>query len=158
MMEKHAGLSARPPFQRRSLLQLTRSQLGRMDIRLSPSVPMNGIDEGAEGQDLYRYLSGELNQLGLAYVHLLHVGNEPLLADVRKLWKQVLIVNRPGRPREQIGSDVKAGLADIEAYGQAILANPDFLVRLTKNAPLNAGDRNTFYAGGAEGYIDYPTL
>lgn len=130
----------------------------RTGIRLSPGVPMNGIDEGAEGPDLCRYLSGELNQLGLAYVHLLHVGNEPLLADIRKLWKQVLIVNRPGRPRDQIGSDVKADLADIEAYGQAILANPDFLARLAKNAPLNAGDRKTFYAGGAEGYIDYPTL
>jgi 2,4-dienoyl-CoA reductase-like NADH-dependent reductase (Old Yellow Enzyme family) len=100
----------------------------------------------------------ELDKLGLAYLHLLHVGNEPLLADIRALWKAVLIVNRPSRPREQIGSDVEAGLADIEAYGQAILANPDFLERLKTNAPLNTGDRNTFYAGGAEGYIDYPSM
>lgn len=130
----------------------------RTAIRLSPGVPMNGIDEGADSAELYRYLVGELDKLGLAYLHLLHVGNEPLLADIRALWKTTLIVNRPGRPREQIGSDVKAGLADIEAYGQAILANPDFLERLRQNAPLNEGDRNTFYAGGAEGYVDYPTL
>ena len=131
---------------------------GRTGIRLSPGVPMNGIDEGTEGPDLYRYLVRELDKLGLAYLHLLHVGNEPLLADIRALWRTVLIVNRPSRPREQIGSDVKAGLADIEAYGQAILANPDFLERLKTNAPLNTGDRNTFYAGGAEGYIDYPSM
>lgn len=58
----------------------------------------------------------------------------------------------------QIGADVKAGLADIASYGQAILANPDFLERLKKNAPLNVGDSNTFYAGGAKGYVDYPAL
>ncbi|MER9136150.1 alkene reductase [Mesorhizobium sp. M0830] len=130
----------------------------RTAIRLSPGVPMNGIDEGADGPDLYRYLIEELDQLNLAYLHLLHVGNEPLLRDIRKLFKRVLVVNRPGRPREQIGSDVKSGLADMEAYGQAILANPDFLKRVKKNAPLNDGDRNTFYAGGATGYVDYPTL
>jgi len=130
----------------------------RTAIRLSPGAPMNGIDEGAEGPDLYRYLVGELNKLGVAYLHLLHVGNEPLLVDLRNLWTQILIINRPGRPRNQIGSDIKAGLADIEAYGQALLANPDFLERLQKNAPLNVGDRNTFYAGGAKGYVDYPTL
>ena len=25
-------------------------------------------------------------------------------------------------------------------------------------APLNAPDRDTFYAGGEHGYLDYPTL
>lgn len=130
----------------------------RTAIRLSPGVPMNGIDEGAEGPDLYRYLVGELNKLGLAYLHLLHVGNEPLLADIHKLWKQVLIVNRPSRPRDQIGSDVAAGTADMEAYGQFILANPDFVARLKANAQMNEGDRATYYGGGAHGYTDYPTL
>lgn len=130
----------------------------RTGMRLSPGVGLNGIDEGAEGQDLYRYLAAELNNLSLAYLHIMHVGNEALVTELRKLWTRVLIVNRPGRPREQIGSDVKAGLADIESYGQAILANPDFLERLKQNAPFNVGDRNTFYSGGAEGYVDYPTL
>lgn len=130
----------------------------RTGIRLSPGVGLNGIDEGADGPDLYRYLVAELNKLSLAYLHVMHVGNDALVSDLRKLWARALIVNRPGRPREQIGADVKAGLADIESYGQAVLANPDFLERLKKNAPFNAGDRNTFYAGGAKGYVDYPTL
>lgn len=130
----------------------------RTGVRLSPGVGLNGIDEGAEGPDLYRYLVAELDKLSLAYLHVMHVGNETLLRDLRELWTQVLIVNRPHRPREQIGSDVKAGLADIESYGQAILANPDFLERLKQNAPFNVGDRNTFYVGGAKGYVDYPTL
>lgn len=130
----------------------------RTAIRLSPGTAMWGIDEGAEGSDLYRYLVGELSTLGLAYLHIMHLGNEPLLADIRKLWKQPLILNRPGRPRDHIGADVTAGLADLEAYGQMILANPDFVTRLKLNAPMNEADRNTYFGGHAAGYVDYPTL
>jgi 2,4-dienoyl-CoA reductase-like NADH-dependent reductase (Old Yellow Enzyme family) len=130
----------------------------RTAIRLSPGVPMNGIDEGPEGPDLYRYLVGELDKLNLSYLHLLHIGNEQLLADIRRGWRNVLIVNRPGRARDLIGSDVTARNADIEAYGQFVLANPDFVARLKADAPFNEADRNTFYAGGAKGYVDYPTL
>lgn len=67
-------------------------------IRLSPGATLGGLDEGSEGPELYRYLVGELNRLGLAYVHIMHFGNEALLADIRRLWHQTLIVNRPGRP------------------------------------------------------------
>ena len=36
----------------------------RTAIRLSPGLTLNGIDEGAEGPDLYRYLVAELGKLG----------------------------------------------------------------------------------------------
>lgn len=130
----------------------------RTAIRLSPGTTLWGIDEGAEGPDLYRYLVGELDKLGLAYLHVMHQGNEPLLADIRRLWTHTLILNRPGRPREQIGADLASGLADLEAYGQMVLANPDFVERLKADASLNEADRATFFGGGAQGYIDYPAL
>lgn len=130
----------------------------RTAIRLSPGTTMWGIDEGAEGPDLYRYLVAELDKLGLAYLHIMQQGNEPLLADIRKLWRGTLILNRPGRLREQIGADLASGLADLEAYGQMVLANPDFVVRLKDSAPLNEADRNGFFGGTAQGYTDYPTL
>lgn len=130
----------------------------RTAIRLSPGTTMWGIAEGAEGPDLYRYLVAELDKLGLAYLHIMHQGNEPLLADMRKLWKGTLILNRPGRPREQIGADAASGLADLEAYGQIVLANPDFVERLKTNAPMNDANRNAFFGGTAQGYTDYPTF
>ncbi|MCX8477467.1 MAG: alkene reductase [Sphingomonas sp.] len=130
----------------------------RTAIRLSPGTTMWGIDEGAEGPDLYRYLVAELDKLGLAYLHVMHQGDEPLLADIRKLWKQPLILNRPGRPRDQIGADTASGLADLESYGQMILANPDFVARLKADAPMNDADRNTFFGGSAQGYTDYAAL
>jgi 2,4-dienoyl-CoA reductase-like NADH-dependent reductase (Old Yellow Enzyme family) len=130
----------------------------RTAIRLSPGTTLWGIDEGTEGPALYRHLVAELDKLGLAYLHIMHQGDEALLADIRKLWKGPLVLNRPGRPREQIGADIESGLADVEAYGQMVLANPDFVARLKSNAPINLADRNTFFGGSAAGYTDYPNL
>lgn len=130
----------------------------RTAIRLSPGTTLWGIDEGPEGPDLYRYLVAELDKLGLAYVHVLHNGNDALLADIRRLWKGVLILNRPGRKREDAGTDVASGLADLEAYGTMVLANPDFVERLKRGAPLNAPRQEGFYGGTDTFYTDYPTL
>lgn len=130
----------------------------RTAIRLSPGTTLWGIDEGAEGPALYRYLVAELNKLGLAYLHVMHQGDEALLSDIRALWTGTLILNRPGRAREQMGADLASGLADLESYGQMVLANPDFVARLKANASMNPADRNSFFGGGNVGYIDYPTL
>lgn len=130
----------------------------RTAIRLSPGLKMWGIDEGAEGPALYRSLVSQLNALQLAYLHVMHTGNDALLADLRQLWKGAFILNRPGRVREQIGADVQLGLADLEAYGQMVLANPDFVERVRIGAPLNGSSRDSYYGGGAMGYTDYPTL
>lgn len=130
----------------------------RTAIRLSPGFTMWGIDEGPESPALYRYLVAELDKLGLAYLHVIHPSDGRLMADIRRLWRQPLILNRPGRSRDQIGADVASGLADLEAYGQMVLANPDLVTRLQTNAPINEPDRASFFGGTARGYTDYPAL
>ncbi|AOJ36366.1 alkene reductase [Burkholderia metallica] len=130
----------------------------RTAIRLSPGATLGGVDEGEQGPDLNRYLVTELDRLGLAYLHVMHHGNEALLADLRARWNGMLILNRPGRARDAIGADLKTGLADLEAYGQMVLANPDFVTRLKTGAPMNDAQRETFFGGDARGYVDYPTL
>ncbi len=130
----------------------------RTAIRLSPGTRLGGIDEGADGPDLYRYLATELDRLGLAYVHLMHLGDEALLADVRAAFQGTLILNRPGRAREQMGADLVAGLCDLESYGQMVLANPDLIARLQSGAALNEANPSAYFGGDAVGYTDYPTL
>lgn len=130
----------------------------RTGIRLSPGTQLWGIDEGPESSELYRHLVAELDKLGLAYLHIMDQGNEALLADIRRLWTGTLIINRPGRPRDAIGTDITSGLADLEAYGQMILANPDFIERLTMGAPFQEADRMTFFGGTEKGYTDYPVM
>src|SRR3984885_15206359 len=55
----------------------------RTAIRLSPGTTMWGIDEGAEGPALYRYLVAELDKLGLAYLHIAHNGAGKVLGGIR---------------------------------------------------------------------------
>lgn len=130
----------------------------RTGFRVSPGATLGDLDEGNEGPDLYRHLVAELNELGLAFLDVMHWGNDVLLADIRKLWHQTLILNRPGRNREQIGADVGAAVADMESYGAMVLANPDFTKRVQTQSPMNLPDHGTFFSGGARGYTDYPSL
>lgn len=125
-------------------------------IRFSPEGTLNGIVEGDSGNEVYRYLIGELSNLGMAYLHLMHFGNEPLLKEIRQLWTQPLIVNRMGRPLDQLSVDLDNSMADIASVGVWALANPDFIERLEENGPFNEPDPTTLYTGGAKGYTDYP--
>lgn len=130
----------------------------RTGFRISPGTPLGGIQDGEQGPDLYRYLTQELAKLNLAYLHVMHLGNDELLQDIRSLWTNPLLVNRAGRGLENIGVDIESGLADLAPVGVWSLANPDFVERLKAGAPLNEADPATFYAGGSKGYTDYPTL
>jgi 2,4-dienoyl-CoA reductase-like NADH-dependent reductase (Old Yellow Enzyme family) len=130
----------------------------RVGFRISPSAPVGGLVEGEEAPDLYRYLVAELDKLGLAYLHLMHTGDEKLAQDIRARWSNPLLLLRSGRTLETLEDDLKSGLADVLPIGRWALANPDFIERYRKGAPLNEADRATFYGGGAKGYIDYPRL
>jgi N-ethylmaleimide reductase len=48
--------------------------------------------------------------------------------------------------------------ADLIAYGQLFIANPDLPARFRHNAALARPHRATYYGGGAAGYTDYPVL
>jgi N-ethylmaleimide reductase len=126
-------------------------------MRISPANTSNDIDEG-DTMELYRTLVPALAPVGLAYLHVMHLGNDALLGDIRTAWPNTLIVNRAGRSREAIARDVADGVADMASVGQMALANPDLVTRIRAGAPLNAPDPRTFFGGDAHGYTDYPTL
>lgn len=127
-------------------------------IRLSPGGHEGGMEEGPEGPVLYRRLVPELAKLHLAYLHLIQRGDEALLRDLRRAWPGALLVNRADRPLAELARDVEAGIADVAVVGKWALANPDFVARMRRGAPLNPPDHGTFFGGGAKGYVDYPTL
>ncbi len=130
----------------------------RTGIRLSPLNTAGGLAEGPEAGDLYRYLVPELNKLNLAYLHILHTGDEKLVQDLRKAWTHSFLINRPNATPENLDQDVKTGLADVVPVGKMALANPDLVTRLRKKIPLNQPNPATFFGGGAAGFTDYPTL
>jgi 2,4-dienoyl-CoA reductase-like NADH-dependent reductase (Old Yellow Enzyme family) len=103
-----------------------------------------------------------LAKLDLAYLHVMHGGDEPLLRTIRDAWPNTPIVNRAGRPRDHtavdVDVDVDRGLADIASVGAFALANPDLVERLKTGAALNDPDPSTFDGDTEQGYTDYPTL
>ena len=129
----------------------------RTGIRISPGNPFNDIDEG-NTHELYQALVPALARLDLAYLHVMHMGDEDLLHWIRGVWDGPLIVNRGGRPADQIAVDVDAGTADLASVGALALANPDLVERLQAGAPLNDPDPTGFYGGAGGGYTDYPAL
>lgn len=104
----------------------------RTGFRISPGTPLGGIVEGAQGPEVYRHLVKELANYNLAYLHVMHLGNEILLHEIRSIWTNPLLVNRVGRALEDISVDIDSGTADVVPVGIWSLANPDFVERLKK--------------------------
>lgn len=148
----------------RFLLEVTKAiidEIGaeKTGIRISPMNMFGDVNEGLLGKELYLYIIEELNKLNPVYVHVMHVGDEELLQNIRHSWKNTLIVNRAGRSLEDISKDVDSGVADLSSVGIWALANPDLVARLKQHAPLNEANKETIYIReGAVGYTDYPFL
>jgi len=129
----------------------------RTGIRLSPGVPLGDLVE-EDTHEVYPALVSALAPLGLAYLHLVHAGDEELLTTIRGLWPSALLLNRAGAALEVRATDVAEGRADVITVGALTLANPDLVERVRYSSPLNTPDPATFYGGGSVGYTDYPTL
>lgn len=144
----------------------------RTGIRLSPVTPSNDIVD-ADPQPLYDHVMRRLGPMGLAYVHVVEgatggareLPERPFDYDaMRRAWRET---ERPGsRGAWMVNNGLDRALAeaalargaDLVAFGRPFIANPDLVRRLRLGAPLNTPLRETFYGGGAEGYVDYPAL
>ncbi|MEU0564825.1 alkene reductase [Nonomuraea sp. NPDC005983] len=132
----------------------------RTGLRISPGMPTNDMHE-PDPRPVYEELVRRTAALDLAYLHVMEAGNRELTRALRQRFPGALILNphtgdRPTGPEEL--DLIHDGTADLIAFGQLFLANPDLPRRLATGAPLNAADPATFYGGGAEGYTDYPAL
>ncbi len=135
----------------------------RVGIRISPGHPFNDITE-EEVHATYDALIRALDPIGLMYLHVLDTSGYAgysVLEQARELWSGTLMANE-GFSEEFSVEDadrmVEDGKVDLVAYGRRFLANPDLPTRLREGAELNEPDSDTFYAGGAKGYTDYPSL
>ncbi|GAB3130586.1 hypothetical protein GCM10027161_02490 [Microbispora hainanensis] len=129
----------------------------RTGLRVSPGNSYNDITEHDTHQ-VNSALLAALAPLNLAHLHVIHAGDEDLVARLRREWPTALLLNRAGAPLDARIADLDAELADVVTVAAAALANPDLPARLQANAPLNAADPATFYGGDHTGYTDYPTL
>jgi N-ethylmaleimide reductase len=158
----------------RLLLEATRAVVdavggGRTGIRISPVTPANDVHD-QNPQPLFEYVVKQLATLNLAYIHVVEGATggpreledrpfdyEALKAAYRRAGgKGAWMVNN-GYDKPLAEEALKEG-DDLVAFGKPFISNPDLVRRLREGAPLNPWDKNTFYGGGAKGYIDYPAL
>jgi len=137
----------------------------RAGIKLSPSVPFNGMVD-SDPRALFSHLIAGLNALPLAYLHLMkplfpldafpHWPTD-MLATYGGLFDKPIMMNG-GYTQGTAEAEIAGGKAQMISFGALALANPDLPARFAQKAPFNEQHRATFYGGGTEGYIDYPAL
>ena len=106
----------------------------------------------------FGYVAEQLGARGIAFVCAREREAPDSLGPLLKSRFGGVYIANEGFTRESAEAALAAGRADAVGFGKAYIANPDLAERLRRHAPLNAPKPDTFYAGGAEGYTDYPTL
>lgn len=135
----------------------------KVGFRLSPYLVIDDADVDSEMPELAIKGLESLNHLNLAYVHFSeHVATwrpvpSSFRKQVRQVWNKPIIV--AGRHTKESAQDIlELGYADLVAFGEYFIGNPDLVYRFKQSLPLNTNDRDSYYGGSAKGYIDYPVL
>lgn len=154
----------------RFLLEIVEAVTGavgrdRVGVRISPSSTFNGMSD-TDPQTLFSYVAERLNQFGVAYLHIIEPrisgadtiveGQDVIAAKDLGRFFQGTIIAAGGFTPESAEESVADGVADLIAFGRYFTSNPDLPFRIERDLPFTPYDRNTFYGGGAEGYVDFP--
>ena len=79
-----------------------------------------------------------------------------MFSHFRPRYRGTLISN-VGMTRERGNQLIADGLADLVAFGETFIANPDLPARFAALAPIQRSDRALHYTPGPHGYTDYPS-
>jgi N-ethylmaleimide reductase len=148
------------------IAQATGKEIGieRVGVRLSPYGVVNATSAFDEVDEQYLALVKQLSAFGLMYVHVLDhsaSGTPPVPDSLKSSLRAAFdgpFILAGGFDKAGAERALSEDRADLIAMGRPFLANPDLIARMQQDAPLNALDPATLYTGGAQGYIDYPTL
>jgi 2,4-dienoyl-CoA reductase-like NADH-dependent reductase (Old Yellow Enzyme family) len=135
--------------------------LSRVGVRISPYAAYNGaLDSHVE--ETYAYVADFLNERQVAYLHIADTNGwfgapdlDKILGIVAPKFKGVVIANG-GISAETANSLIEEERVQLVAFGRHFISNPDLVERLRTGAPLNPFQEKGMYAGGEEGYTDYP--
>lgn len=141
----------------------------RVGVRISPLSPTNGMTD-SDPVATFTQAARDLAALGVGYLHVIEPGVNGTLSAAASAESPELasgffrpifpgaIIAAGGHTADTGTTRIEQNEADLIAYGQLFIANPDLPARFRLHAPLAQPQRATFYGGGAEGYTDYPPL
>ena len=137
----------------------------RVGIRFSPNIYSQGVED-SNPLPLFTALAERLEELKVPWIELREahqptsagaIPTEPVSPAMRPIYSGRILLNS-----DYDGPSARArmaeGIGDGISFGRPFISNPDLVHRLAVGASLSPGDVSTFYSGGAEGYVDYPTL
>lgn len=131
----------------------------RVGVRLSPT---NAFQDMSDSDPVGHFtrIAELLAPYGLAYLHVVEPPKQPqekpaVASALRKAFPGPFII-ADAFTREDAERWIEAGEADLVAFGQYFIANPDLVDRWRNDRPLNAADKATYYTPGPRGYTDYP--
>ncbi len=137
----------------------------RVAVRIGPSGTWNGTSD-TDPQALFAYVAEQLNQFGLAYLHIVEPrvkgniviaeGQGPIAAEHLRTIFNGKIIAAGGFEPDTAETILEKGDADLVAFGRHFVSNPDLPKRIQLGLPLTPYDRATFYTFDARGYTDYP--
>ncbi len=129
----------------------------RVGVHLAPRGDANSMGDSNPAAT-FGYVTRELGRRNIGFICVREkIGPDSLGPRMKAEFGGAYIANE-GFTRQSAQAALDAGWADAVAFGKAFLANPDLPCRMHADAPLNTPAPDTFYAGGAEGYVDYPAL
>jgi len=139
---------------------------GRVGIKIAPTMAMGGFAPTDQTVATYDYLVGRLNDLPLSHLQVVKASSDLAATPVaalqdtighfRALFRGTLIANF-GFDKVSANSVIQAGQADLASFGKFFIGNPDLVRRLRQDLPLSESTPETYYQGGAQGYVDYPS-
>lgn len=128
----------------------------RVGVHLAPRGDSHDMGD-SDPRALFTQVARDMRARGVAFLCLReHIGPDSLLDAIRDAFGGPVIANE-GLTRETAAALLAEGRADAVAFGRDFIATPDLPERFRRGLPLNEQDPSTFYAGGAQGYVDYPT-
>jgi N-ethylmaleimide reductase len=145
-----------------------RIDIGRVGVKAGPSWGERGeFVSTADTLDTAEYVVDRLNEYPLA--HWLLMGamadlsagplagleGDGMFSHFRPRYRGTLIAN-VAMTRERGNGLIADGLADLVAFGETFIANPDLPARFAARAPIERSDRALHYTPGKHGYTDYP--
>jgi len=139
---------------------------GRVGIKISPTLAMGGFAPTDQTVATYDYLVKRLDRLPLSHLHVVNASTDLSATPVatlqdtigyfRERFDRALIANF-GFDKASANAAIENNRADLVSFGKPFIGNPDLVRRLKEDLPLNGSNPETYYQGGQQGYIDYPT-
>jgi 2,4-dienoyl-CoA reductase-like NADH-dependent reductase (Old Yellow Enzyme family) len=129
----------------------------RVGMHLAPRADSHDMGD-SDRAGTFGYVARELCKRGIAFIAARErVGEDAIGPLLKKEFGGVYIANEQFT-QESAQAALDRGDADAVAWGKLFIANADLVKRFQTGAVLNSPNAETFYARGAEGYTDYPTL